>query len=126
MLATLVRQLRLDYGLGPEVPTLMGGISNGAMETMQVDCRYPGMLDAAFLDAGGLQDPTCQVARTPRLLMTRGLLDDTVPIKGLKYSGLLNTNLAGLGDAASMALRLALPRHLAVLPRWHLLLQRAL
>lgn len=90
----LVGSLREQYVLDAHVPTVMGGVSNGAMLTAQVFCKYPGLLDGAFLDAGNLQDPSCsRGARVSRLLVTRGVNDPAVPTGGLTYSDYLHTRL---------------------------------
>jgi pimeloyl-ACP methyl ester carboxylesterase len=92
-LAELVRSLRAEFVLDSRVPTIMGGISNGAMEAAQVACKYPGLLDGVFLDAGNLQDPSCATVRPRHLLLTRGVRDRNVPIGGLAYSDYLRTRL---------------------------------
>lgn len=93
-LSTTVRRLRAEFGLDARVPTVMGGLSNGAMETAQFMCSYPGRLDGAFLDAGNLQDPSCgSIARARTMLLTRGVNDTTVPINGTPYSTFLRTRL---------------------------------
>ena len=73
--------LRVEYRLGADVPTIDGGVSNGAMMAAELYCKRPGLLDGAILAAGNLQDASCgRVARVPNLLMLRGDRDGTVPI----------------------------------------------
>lgn len=80
VLVHLTKYLRYKYNLGPEVPTIQAGISNGAMETAEIYCKYPKLLDAAILASGNLQDPSCgNSARVPNLWMLRSLIDKTVP-----------------------------------------------
>ncbi len=77
----VIRFLRAAYRLGAAVPTIDGGISNGAMMAAELYCKRPGLLDGAILASGNLQDATCaQVARVANLLMLRGDRDGTVPI----------------------------------------------
>lgn len=98
-LRDLIIDLRGTYRLGNNVPTVMGGVSNGAMETAQMFCRYPGLLDGAFLDAGNAEDQACtKSARVKQLLIMRGVKDTMVPMAGTMYSSVLGTPL--FSDAA--------------------------
>lgn len=77
----IIKFLRVEYRLGADVPTIDGGISNGAMMAAELYCKRPGLLDGAVLASGNLQDATCgYVARVQNLLMLRGDRDGTVPI----------------------------------------------
>lgn len=92
-LADTIRFLRHKYHLSRTAPTIDGGISNGAMLAARFYCKHPEMVDAAILDSGNLEDPSCTSARVKNLLMMRGRADDLVYVTGNPYSQLLHTSL---------------------------------
>lgn len=92
-LATLIRTLRSVYVLDTTVPTIMGGLSNGRHGDGAALLQVPGPAGRCLPRRWQPAGPQLLRAGVPRLLMTRGVKDPAVPIRGMTFSSYLHTRL---------------------------------
>lgn len=91
-LDALLTRVRATHVVDPR-RVYLAGFSNGGMMAHRYACERAGAVAAIVSVAGPLETFSCEPSQAVAVLQVQGLVDRTVPVGGVDYSGLLKARL---------------------------------